>query len=107
MNRRQFFLGWTFQKGRASLEVEVMETFSGSGGPSVFLVHHVSEALRNAFAQWLRANNGARIVCRLDDGTKIDGRIFRVKLCFGRGLVLTSAPVAIRPKDVLIIDGSR
>jgi len=104
MNRRQFFLGWIFQNAPTIVQVEVMEVFRPSEGPSAFLVHHASEAGRSRFAQWLRANNGARIVCRLPNGTKVDGRIFRVRMCFGRGLVLTRAPAPIRREDVLIID---
>jgi hypothetical protein len=33
-----------------------------------------------------------------------DGRIFRVKMCFGRGLMLTRTPVAVHPKDVVNIN---
>jgi hypothetical protein len=106
MNRRQFFLGmgWSFQERPATLEVEVMEVFSASSGPSAFLVHHTSEATRNAFIEWLRTNNGTPVVCRLRDGTRLDGRIFRVGLCFGRGLILTREPAAIRARDVLSIN---
>ena len=78
MNRRQFLLGWTLQAKRAPLEVEVMESFLSIGGPSAFLVHHAGEPSRNTFAQWLRANEGSRVVCRLQNGTTIGGRIFRV-----------------------------
>src|SRR5262245_13351334 len=101
MNRRQFFLSFMFQKKSTALQVEVMEVFPSSDGPAALLVHHVTESARNAFGEWLRANDGGRITCRQRRGTTIDGRIFRVKMCFGRGLILTRAPVAIRPKDVL------
>ncbi len=40
MNRREFFLAWIFQNRRTSLEVEVLEVFSASEGPSALLVHH-------------------------------------------------------------------
>jgi hypothetical protein len=105
MNRRQFFLTWLLQKNEpTSLEVEVIEVFSASEGPSAFLAHHVSETARTAFGEWLRVHNGARIIYRLPNGTAVDGRIFRVKMCFGRGLILTLVPVAIRPKDVVKIN---
>ena len=35
---------------------------------------------------------------------RYSGRICRVKMCFGRGLILTRAPVAIRPKDILTVN---
>jgi len=104
MNRREFLLGGIAPKQPAALQVEVMEVFSSSDGPAAFLVHHATESARNAFGEWLRANDGGRIACRLRSGTTIAGRIFRVKMCFGRGLILTRAPVAIRPKDVLIVN---
>ena len=102
MNRREF-LALLLQSRSASVEVAVMEVFSASDGPSAFLVHHANESARNAFGQWLRANDGARIACRLRSGITVNGQIFRVKMCFGRGLSLTRAAVAIRPKDVVTL----
>lgn len=101
MTRREFVLRWIFQNRAASIEAEVIEVFSRSDGPSAFLVHHASESGRNAFGEWLRAHDGARVSCRLQDGSTVDARIFRVRMCFGRGLILTRAPVAIRAKDVI------
>ena len=103
MNRRQFFLAWMFQNRSPSVEVEVMEAFATSDGPSAFLVHHASEAARTTFGEWLRAHDGARIAFRLRNGITVEGRIFRVRMCFGRGLILARAPVAVGPKDVVII----
>jgi hypothetical protein len=99
ITRREFFLGWIAQERPVGIEVEVIEVFSASEGPSAVLIHHASEAGRNRFAEWLRANDGERIIFRLRNGTTVDGRIFRVKMCFGRGLILTSTPVATRAKD--------
>ena len=104
MNRREFFFVLLFQNRSAPLEVAVMEVFSASDGPAAFLVHHADESARNTFGQWLRAHDGARVTCRLNNGTAADGRIFRLKMCFGRGLILTRVPVAIRAKDRVSID---
>jgi len=104
MNRRQFLLAWMFQNRSASVEVEVMEVFSASNGPSALLVHHASEPMRNAFGEWLRGHDSAGMTCRLRDGATVDARIFRVKMCFGRGLILTHAPVTIRAKDRMSIN---
>jgi len=38
------------------------------------------------------------------NGTTLEGRSFRGRLCFGRGLILTRAPAATRPNDVVIIN---
>jgi hypothetical protein len=104
INRREFFLGWFVQNRPAPVEVEVMEVFSASYGPSAFLVHHASESARNAFGEWLRAHNGFPITCRSRTGTAFDGRIFRVRMCFGRGLILTHAPITIHVKDRVSIN---
>jgi len=104
VNRREFFLALLLQSRSASVEVAVMEVFSASDGPAAFLVHHASESARNTFGQWLRAHDGARIACRLRSGITVNGQIFRVKMCFGRGLILTPAPVAIHPKDVVLLN---
>jgi len=79
MNRREFFLTWIFQNRSTSTEVEVMEVFAASDGPSAFLVHHASEAARTAFGEWLRANDGTRIVCRLHNGDDTRWRDFPCK----------------------------
>lgn len=103
ISRREFLLWWTLQSRSNSVEVSVLEVFGGSDGPAAFLVHHANEAARNAFGEWLRAHDGALIHCRLPDGTTADGHIFRVKMCFGRGLILTAAPIALRARDRMSI----
>jgi hypothetical protein len=91
----------TRQQG--AIDVEVMEVFS-SRGPSALLVHHADEPTREAFANWLRRNSGAEILLQSRDRTPIEARIFRVSLCFGRGLILLRTPLAgIQAKDVLSV----
>jgi hypothetical protein len=106
MDRRQFLSLWMMPQTTRSrfVEVEVMEIFSTSDGPSALLVHHASEAARNTFSDWLRAKDGSPVVCQTRDGLTIDGRIFRVKMCFGRGLILIRVPIALRPKDILTVN---
>jgi hypothetical protein len=103
MNRRTFLLGLMIppQAGRTAVQAEVLEVFRNPGGPSALLVHHARESEREAFGKWLRENSGRRIALRLPDGTGLDGWIFRVKMCFGRGLILTRAPVRTDPKAIL------
>jgi hypothetical protein len=104
MTRREFFLSWLIQDRTASIEVEVIEVFATSHGVAALLVHHVSERTRIAFGKWLRANDGGRIAGRLRNGTVVNGEIFRVRMCFGRGLIITQASVPILAKDILIIN---
>ena len=86
------------------LQVEVMEVFAAASGPSALLVHHADEATREAFANWLRSNSGAQINCGLRNGSRLSARIFRVSLCFGRGLIVLREPAAVRAKDILSIN---
>ena len=103
MNRREFLFSWTLRQSKAGLSLEVIEVFSSLEGPSALLVHHANEATRNAFSEWLRANDGKQVLCRGHDGFHIKGQIFRMRLCFGRGLILTPSSVAVRLKDVLTV----
>jgi len=104
MNRREFLFsgiqGRVFQRGTA-LQMEVMEVFSASNGSSALLVHHADEATREAFAEWLRANSSRQIVCLLPNGMRLGGRIFRVSLCFGRGLILLPGPIKAHAKEIV------
>lgn len=105
MKRREFLGGGLLSstaRRQSAIEVEVMEVFSSSSGPSALLVHHADEPTREAFANRLQRNSGAEIVLQHRDKTPTDAWIFRVSLCFGRGLVLFRTPPAgIRAKDVL------
>jgi hypothetical protein len=103
MNRREFLFSWTIPQLKSGLSLEVIEIFSSPDGPSALLVHHANEATRNAFSEWLRANDGKSVLCRTGAGAPIDGRVFRVRLCFGRGLILTRSRPSIREKEILNI----
>jgi hypothetical protein len=108
MKRREFMMGGALAPSLPALqnlvEVEVMEVFSSSSGPSALLVHHADEATRENFANWLRQNSGKQIVCTLQPRAETAGRIFRVSLCFGRGLILLNAPAAgLRAKERIIV----
>jgi hypothetical protein len=103
MKRREFLFTWIIPQRKSALSLEVMEVFSSPDGPSALLVHHANEATRNAFSEWLRANDGKPVLCRNGAGAAIDGRIFRLRLCFGRGLILTRSTLSIREKEILNI----
>jgi hypothetical protein len=107
ITRREFIfsgaLRGPLQRKSETLKVEVMEVFMSASGPSALLVHHANEATRETFANWLRAHSGSAVVCTLPDKTRIDARIFRVRLCFGRGLMVARDPVAVRSGTILEI----
>lgn len=106
MKRREFLLGGlavhSAAKPQNEVDVSVMEVYSSSSGPAALLVHHADEATRETFAAWLRTNTGKAITCKLRDKPQTAARIFRVSLCFGRGLILLRTPApGVRARDVL------
>ena len=93
-SRRNFLLMWiTLQKPATTMNVEVLEVFQRAPGPCAVLVHHSGSELRQDFSTWLHRFDGAQIGLRTSDGRATPGRIFRVKMCFGRGLLLMPSAV--------------
>ena len=108
MKRREFLVGSILASATApvqgGIQIEVMEVFSSSSELSALLVHHSDEPAREAFSNWLRRNSGKEIVFQPQGKNPIDARIFRVSLCFGRGLILFKTPPAgVRAKDLLSV----
>src|SRR5712691_3644681 len=94
----------TPQKPAQAMTVEVLEVFQDRTGPCALLVHQSGPELRQDFSTWLHRLDGAQIGLRTSDGMAASGRIFRVKMCFGRGLLLIPAAVNVRTKDRLRIE---
>jgi hypothetical protein len=103
MNRREFLFTWIVPQSKSAMSIEVIEVFPSPEGPTALLVHHANEATRNTFSEWLRANDRKTVLCRNGAGAAIEGRVFRVRMCFGRGLILTGSRLSIREKDILNI----
>jgi len=103
-NRRNFLLMW-IARPRSSeiLTIEVLEIFRGSSGPCAVLVHHSSAEARQDFSNWLHRFDGAQVQVRKSDFAA-RGRMFRVKMCFGRGLLLLPEVVNLRVKDQILIE---
>ncbi|HEV8129777.1 MAG TPA: hypothetical protein VGQ81_00880 [Acidobacteriota bacterium] len=108
MKRRQFLLGTILSRGLFSetrgFDVEIMEVFAVSGGGSALLVHHGDTASRAEFARWLHVHNRSEVRCQLPHGRTVRGQIFRLKMCFGRGLLLTGERVDVQPKGKIRIE---
>ena len=105
-SRREFFVAWILPSRRQqeTANFEVLEVFKTETGPSALLVHHASPDARSSIAEWLRKSDGSPVRLRKPDGITFTGRIFRVKMCFGRGLILTDDTPTVRVKDTLRID---
>jgi hypothetical protein len=86
-----------------SLQVSVLEVFVIDDKTRAILVNHASESTRNRFAEWLQTSPKARLRIRTTADEETDATIFRVRMCFGRGLILLSQPITIREGEVLTL----
>jgi len=86
-----------------SLQVSVLEVFAFDDKTRAILVNHGSPSSRNQFAQWLQAHPQFSIRIRSRTEPEAEATIFRVRMCFGRGLILLSKPITIREAEVLML----
>jgi hypothetical protein len=104
INRRQLLcLLLVRPRQSTSLQVSVLEVFSIDDKTLAILVNHANESSRNRFAQWLQTNPKAKVRIRGTTSEGTDATIFRVRMCFGRGLILLSQPITIREGEVLTL----
>jgi hypothetical protein len=73
------------------------------GKVSAVLVNHANPADRDPFAQWLQTHPRSIGRIRNNAGQETAASIFRVRMCFGRGLVLLNQPITIREGEVLTL----
>ena len=105
LNRRVFFSALLFPgPTRApSLEVEVLETFDVDRKSLAILVHHADEASRQTFARWLQNNPKSTARVRTRAGFETHVSVFRVRMCFGRALILPQEPIATSRGELLML----
>jgi hypothetical protein len=105
MNRRvfvsMFFLRLRTQP--APVQVAVIETFDLDGKTVAMLVHHADESVRESFSTWLRSRTRSTVRMRTETGAEMTGSIFRVRMCFGRALIIPDEVIHIRERDILSI----
>ena len=106
-SRRTFFSLLLFWRPgqTTSIPVKVLETFTRGPTPTAILVHHADEATRDTFARWLQAHPKSEVRVRNSTGDETDASIFRVRMCFGRGLILLNKPLRAREGETLNIRG--
>jgi hypothetical protein len=103
-NRRLFLSLLVARPAQASpLRVAVLEKFDVNSRTTAVLVHHADPATRDAFAAWLQRFPKSAVRLRLSDGVEVSATIFRVRMCFGRGLIFFEKPVQIRERDILML----
>jgi hypothetical protein len=104
INRRLFFsLLLVRPRQSVSLRVGVLETFTMHEKVSAVLVNHADPSERDRFARWLQAHPKSAVRIRNMAGQETAATIFRVRMCFGRGLLLLNQPITVREADVLTV----
>jgi hypothetical protein len=105
VNRRAFVASLLLgrQTQRIPIEVVVLETFGLDQQTSAVLVHHAEPAGRDRFARWLQTHPRSAVWVRRENGKEIPATMFRVRMCFGRGLILLQEQVHIGEREVLIV----
>src|SRR5262245_45193040 len=88
----------------ASFPVAVLEAFENENGVVAVLVRHANPDERGRFAVWLQSNPRSSVRVHTQAGGQIAARMFRVRMCFGRGLLLFDQPVQIRERNLLRIE---
>ena len=106
ISRRVFFSALVFA-GPAqtkSIEVAVIETFDLNDRTVAVLANHAEASLRQQFANWLRANPRATVRVHTPSGREAVAVMFRVRMCFGRALIVVREPLEVRKGDRLLVE---
>jgi hypothetical protein len=92
------------------LEAEIMESSADIALPGLSqnrmgyaILHHKRQQDRPALSAWLRSHAGASVVFQTQDGIEHQAVLQRLTHCFGRGLLLYTAPVRLEAKAVILL----
>ncbi len=109
------FLASSFRLGAqsaepSSLECEVLET-SAPPAPSAKALTAIRYVIvrqrrpedRDKLSGWLRIHSGTEVTFAVADGRPHHGVLWRLRMCFGRGLLIFSDRVTPREKETIII----
>jgi hypothetical protein len=105
LNRRMFFSSLLLARRPQppALRVAVLEVFPSRTAAGALLVHHATEATREIFANSLQAHRISDVQIRTDNGREVQGTLFRVRMCFGRGLILLKNPLEVTEREILTV----
>lgn len=68
------------------------------------IVHHKNAADRQRFSQVVRAESGTDVLFTRQDGRSHRGVLRRLRMCFGRGLLVFIGPVELKEGEVLTLE---
>jgi len=91
---------------RASVTCRALEVQTdGAKRTTLVVFHHAADADRPALAQFLREHSGAdvEIVQAGSQAAAVPGTVFRLKSCFGRGLLLLPPSAGLKEGAVFFL----
>ena len=104
ISRRAFLCMAMLPRQRAfSIPVDVLETFNSGRSSIALLVHHADPPNRQQFSEWIHRNSSANVWVRTASGQEAPAKIFRVRMCFGRALILLNSAIQVREHERLTV----
>ena len=76
---------------------------SKSMAVTAVLAHHADPLSRDAFAEYLRSHPKSTLRIQNKIGEETTAPVFRVRMCFGRALILLDESMPIEERDILRI----
>ena len=64
------------------------------------LIHHANASDRVRLSRWLKSHTGAEVTFVVNR-EEYHGVLCRMAHCFGRGLLIFTAPVKVKPRDII------
>ncbi len=102
INRRRFLSILVARPSQNQpVRIAVLETFKIDDSCVALLVRHAEPETRDVFAKWLQARPNATIRIRRQGGQEVTATIFRVRMCFGRGLILLQSGLPVSERETL------
>jgi hypothetical protein len=73
--------------------------------PNIYyaIIHHKFQEDRQRLSLWLKRNSGKEVKFQTSDGKEFNAVLNRLKMCFGRGLLIYFENVPLKEKDVIKI----
>jgi hypothetical protein len=87
--------------------LEVSNEYRGDqkdlGTINYLIIRHKNAEDQKRFSDWLKSHSGAGITFTTPDGVSHQGVVRRLKVCFGRGLLIFVGPVQVKERDSIVV----
>ena len=97
----------TYTQAEEVIKCEIIETspvykcdILELNGIKWLLIHHLYKKDRPLLSKWLKNNSGKQVTFIINK-KKVDGVLFRLSNCFGRGLLIYKAEIKPRKHDII------